>query len=251
MAEKLVCPICGEPTRVYMGNARKDRLCAKHADELKAGTLIRNEDGTYSGKSITAAAPPKPEQENTQPKKIIIDSNNKSKCITCGLDTDGLLFCGRCYGKYKNKSLLFMINNCREVELLDEEYEGFIKCKDGHIVKSKSEKIIDDYLFEHNIRHCYEKPWPYGNSKKEVLHPDFCLLDYLGPGKHVYIEHWGYDDNNRDYTKTKKFKMEKYRASGKITLVSTCEKDQNDFESRLDQILDKDYIIEGTVRDVE
>ena len=33
--EKLTCPICGEPTRVYMGNARKDRLCGKHADMLK------------------------------------------------------------------------------------------------------------------------------------------------------------------------------------------------------------------------
>lgn len=32
MAEELKCPICGKPTRVYMGNARKDRLCAKHAD---------------------------------------------------------------------------------------------------------------------------------------------------------------------------------------------------------------------------
>jgi len=42
MAEKLVCPICGAPTRVYMGNARKDRLCGKHADELKAGKLVLN-----------------------------------------------------------------------------------------------------------------------------------------------------------------------------------------------------------------
>lgn len=37
--DKLTCPICGEPTRVYMGNARKDRLCGKHADELKAGKI--------------------------------------------------------------------------------------------------------------------------------------------------------------------------------------------------------------------
>ena len=34
MAEVLKCPICDQPTRVYMGNARRDRLCAKHADEL-------------------------------------------------------------------------------------------------------------------------------------------------------------------------------------------------------------------------
>ena len=28
--ENLVCPICGEPTNVYMGNVRRDRLCRKH-----------------------------------------------------------------------------------------------------------------------------------------------------------------------------------------------------------------------------
>lgn len=39
MEKGLVCPICGAPTRVYMGNARKDRLCGKHADELKAGKI--------------------------------------------------------------------------------------------------------------------------------------------------------------------------------------------------------------------
>lgn len=33
--EELKCPICGEATRVYMGNARKDKLCGKHADMLK------------------------------------------------------------------------------------------------------------------------------------------------------------------------------------------------------------------------
>lgn len=40
MADKLVCPICGEPTRVYMGNARKDRLCGKHADEFKHARIL-------------------------------------------------------------------------------------------------------------------------------------------------------------------------------------------------------------------
>lgn len=34
-----------------------------------------------------------------------------------------------------------------------------------------------------------------------------------------YIEYWGYDDNNRDYTKTKKFKMPLYKKQG-ITLIN-------------------------------
>ncbi len=39
MSDSLKCPICGKPTRVYMGNARKDRLCGTHADMLKAGEI--------------------------------------------------------------------------------------------------------------------------------------------------------------------------------------------------------------------
>lgn len=43
MSEKLVCPICGEPTSSYMGNYRKDRLCKKHATDMKAGKLVQCE----------------------------------------------------------------------------------------------------------------------------------------------------------------------------------------------------------------
>ena len=38
--KNLICPICGEPTSVYMGNARKDRLCRKHATMLKNGEIV-------------------------------------------------------------------------------------------------------------------------------------------------------------------------------------------------------------------
>ena len=45
MTEKFVCPICGEPTSSYMGKYRKDRLCRKHANDLKNGIIkIENID---------------------------------------------------------------------------------------------------------------------------------------------------------------------------------------------------------------
>jgi hypothetical protein len=47
MKAKLECPICGEPTRVYMGNARKDRLCGKHADLLKTGEIYVKDDNLF------------------------------------------------------------------------------------------------------------------------------------------------------------------------------------------------------------
>lgn len=189
-----------------------------------------------------------PNEENEEENNIIvINEQNKHKCITCGKQVDGVLFCATCYRKYKDKNLYFKISKCSSVELLDEDYEGRYTCKDGHIVKSKSEREIDNYLFEHGIFHAYEKALPYGASDKEVLHPDFFLKDYLGKGKHVYIEHWGYNENNIQYTKTKKFKMPIYEKLG-ITLICTNEKtDTADIDTALDRKLNKDYIKENQI----
>lgn len=315
MADKLLCPVCGEITSSYMGNYRKDRLCKKHAADLKNGKLVQCDNGEwhYSDKpckckKITFTELPTDgfnkcvvcgnetdgyafclscwkkyttdemldilnnsdiaqvkndgddeQSENVAPspqinisdddrnKTVVIDLNNKSRCVTCGKQTDGLLFCTNCYHKYKNKELYFKITNCTTVELLDEDYEGKYTCKDGHIVKSKSERDIDNYLFEHGISHAYERELPYGATEKEVLHPDFYLPNYLGDGKHVYIEHWGYNENNLQYTKTKKFKMPIYKQLG-ITLICTYEKtDMGKIDTVLDRKLNKNFIAIGQV----
>lgn len=313
MADKLICPICGEVTSSYMGNYRKDRLCKKHATDLKNGKLVhcddcgkwhyidencecqkRNDftelpiegfdsciicgtptkgyafcrkcfrehteeemldilnrksapveipsDKVVSTKSVLAETVSDNVFDDQKNNVVVIDFNSKSKCITCGKQTDGLLFCSTCYHKYKSKELYFKITNCTNVELLDDDYEGKYICKDGHVVKSKSEREIDNYLFEHGISHAYEPELPYGATEKEVLHPDFYLPHYLGKDKHVYIEHWGYNENNIQYTKTKKFKMPIYERLG-ITLVCTYEKtDTKNIDAVLDRKLNKDFI---------
>lgn len=299
MSEKLICPICGEPTSAYMGNYRKDLLCKKHAADLKSGKLVKCEkcgewhyidqpckcsnhyaklptDGfercvicgeLTSGYAFCKKCFKKHSEEelldilngiskalpdsnlsvdsNENNPTVVVNSENKSKCITCGKPTDGLLFCPSCYHKYKDKELLFKITKCTNVELLSDDYEGKYVCKDGHIVKSGAERDIDDYLFDHGIAHAYEKALPYGRDLKEVLHPDFCLKDYLGKGNDVLLEHWGYNENNIQYTKTKKFKMKIYEelcSKNKITLISTFPKDIIDVEASLNRKLNKDYI---------
>ncbi len=251
------CQICGANSGMYP-------LCVKHLQMKTEGKVIKcpecgkwhlaKEDCTCQQNQ-----PIKPEKtkstivEETN-QTITVDSNNKSKCITCGKQTDGLLFCTSCYHKYKNKELLFKITNCTSVELLDADYEGRYTCKDGHIVKSKSEREIDDYLFEHGIPHAYERELPYGGTEKEVLHPDFYLKNYLGEGNDVCIEHWGYNENNIQYTKTKKFKMPIYEKLCKeskeptITLICTYEKtDMGKIDTVLDRKLNKQFITLGKI----
>ena len=174
-------------------------------------------------------------EDSNQNNKFTI-SENEPKCITCGKTTNGYLFCKDCYSKYKNKELLLKIKNCTEIELLDDYYEGVFTCEDGHIVKSKSERTIDDYLFEHKIPHAYERAFSIDEDPKHDLHPDFCLPNFNGKGIDVYIEHWGFNDNNIQYTKTKKYKLPIYKNCN-ITLICTNEKDMKDPKTALERKL--------------
>ncbi|MBR0234989.1 MAG: hypothetical protein IJQ37_00840 [Clostridia bacterium] len=248
MSEELKCPICGQPTRVYMGNARRDRLCAKHADELKSGRIVINEDGLYVEPKTGTVLNPKSKPTYQKPHYVKPEAENQSgeetaadavvvKCIACGKETkNGNLFCISCYLKYKDKQLLVKVTKCKEIEIMDESYEGVYKCKDGHIVKSKSEREIDNYLFDHGIPHAYEKAISIDADREHDLHPDFYLPNYLNNGKDVYIEHWGFNSNNRNYTKSKKYKIDIYKEKG-LTIISTNEKDMNDPEASLDRKL--------------
>lgn len=71
-------------------------------------------------------------------------------------------------------------------------------------MKSKSERNIDDYLFENNIPHAYEKTFVPESDLQNTINPDFTLPNYNNSGNDVIIEHWGFNENNLHYTKTKK-----------------------------------------------
>lgn len=238
----LICPICGKPTRVYMGNARKDRLCAFHAEQLKKGEIILNDNNLFVNKqgdilNKDYVVVENQEEKKEEAKKVDYNEHIITKCIACGRETkNGNLFCLQCYHKYKEKKLLVKIVKCKEIEIMDESYEGMFKCKDGHIVKSKSERDIDNFLFEHGIAHAYEKSVSVDGDASHDIHPDFCLPNFQGKGKDVYIEHWGFNSNNIEYTKSKNYKLKKYKELG-LTVISTTEKDMNDPDAALERKL--------------
>lgn len=91
--EELKCPICGEPTNVYMGNARKDRLCRKHAKELKDGNIyLCDKCGEYHRKGEIC------ERQSKIQKK---ESTQKKPCIICEKPTDDgwQYLCSECYNQ--------------------------------------------------------------------------------------------------------------------------------------------------------
>lgn len=250
------CAICGKQGYKFYP------LCYEHLQMKADGKVVKCEEcGSWhfadqacatcgegdalTHKTVVEETCKKTNSENTQqeaeqklkstlpPQEIKIGEN----CIICGEDSNGYLFCRNHYNKYKNKALLVKITKCSEFEILDESYEGIYVCRDGHVVKSKSEREIDNYLFSNKIAHAYEKALTIDG---ETFHPDFFL-----PELKVYIEHWGYDESNYEYTRQKKYKIEKYRKKG-ITLICTHEKsDAKDIEAALDRKLE-DYE-EGTI----
>lgn len=235
----LICPICGKPTRVYMGNPRKDRLCGHHADMLKNGLIEINGDGEFvDSKSKEKLVKESATPSNEKPLEINNDKQEmNARCIACGKPTEpSFFFCKECYHKYKNKKLLVQIDNCKDITILDDSYEGKYNCDDGHVVKSKSEMIIDNILFEKGIPHAYEKAFPIDDNEKHDLHPDFFLPNYKDKGD-VYLEHWGFNENNIEYTKSKNYKLEKYKEAG-ITLICTNEKDMSDPKTSLNRKLE-------------
>jgi len=63
--------------------------------------------------------------------------------------------------------------------------EPKIRTKDGHFVRSNSERIIDDYFFVNDIPHVYEAKIP---TDKTVL------CDFYLPKTNTYVEFWGLSD---------------------------------------------------------
>ena len=116
------CPICNNPTFLVYGKyPRKDGLCKECSQQLFNKEIEQCPDCKHWHKTTEICNCKKVKQErqtssdNTK-NIIVINEENKSRCITCGKKTNGLLFCNSCYHKYNNKELLFKITGCSSVE---------------------------------------------------------------------------------------------------------------------------------------
>jgi hypothetical protein len=82
-----------------------------------------------------------------------------------------------------------------------EKFPATLRTKDGHMVRSRAEVIIDNALYDYKLAHAYERKLPI----EEDLYSDFFL-----PSENVYIEFWGMEDDAK-YAERKKVKIEIYK----------------------------------------
>lgn len=116
--------------------------------------------------------------------------------------------------------------------------ESLLKAKDGHMVKSRAELIIDNLLYDYGLLHAYER---------ELTVAETVLSDFYIPArdgkKAVYIEFWGISDNEK-YLERKKYKQEVYK-SHKLNLIELEDKHLDNMDSILRRkFLDYDINVE-------
>ena len=133
--------------------------------------------------------------------------NDDLTCIICGEPSNGKHFCLKCYRQFSKKVLYIQVKKCKEFTKLEAEYESDFTCEDGHLVKSPYEKIIDDYLYREGIKHAYEKKIDIDETHD--ITPDFFIPEYNGV-KNIYVEFWGYGEENIEYTRRKEYKTNLY-----------------------------------------
>lgn len=116
------------------------------------------------------------------------------------------------------------------VEALDNKFKEnypHIRCKDRHLVRSMAEKMIDDYFFDNNIKHIYEKEIKEGDV---IIHPDFYLPDICK--EKVVLEHFGL--NWESYKQNMELKRKFYKEHNYILI----ETNKEDIEKGIDDILE-------------
>ena len=202
--ERLVCPICGDATYLVGGkNPRKDRLCGNHATMFFHKKIEQCSDCSNWKNTGEECACKKSSSKMTTKET----TTNELTCIICGEPSNGKHFCLKCYKQFSNKVLYIQVKKCSEFTKLDAEYESDFTCEDGHLVKSPYEKIIDDYLYREGIKHAYEKKIDIDETHD--ITPDFYIPEYNGI-KNIYVEFWGYGEENADYTRRKEYKTNLY-----------------------------------------
>lgn len=95
-----------------------------------------------------------------------------------------------------------------------EKFPAKHRATDGHLVRSKSELLIDNWLYPARIVHAYERKLPV----EEVLYSDFYI-----PAGNVYIEYWGVESDLR-YSMRKTKKLEIYNKYG-CNLIELTDKE--------------------------
>ncbi|MBI1368695.1 MAG: glycerol kinase [Planctomycetes bacterium] len=106
------------------------------------------------------------------------------------------------------------------------KFPATFRTSDGHMVRSRAEVMIDNWLYAQGIVHAYERRLPI----EEDVYCDFYL-----PNKHVYIEYWGMEKDPR-YAERMAAKKQIY-AKHSMSLIELGDQDITQLDDCLPRLL--------------
>ena len=209
MSEGMKCPICGEPTSIYMGKARKDGLCREHGKQAKNGEIEQCPDCSAWKKTNQKCQCSKAKKNGV---------TEEITCLICGETSNGKHFCLDCWNQYKDRSIDIRLKHLKFDSILDDYGNLKFKCEDGRHVRSIQEQSIANMLWSMEIQYVYEETVNYftDDDKMKSIHPDFYLPKYK-----IYIEHIGF--TNKKHDKITEYKRKIYEEQGKKVIFTTPE----------------------------
>ena len=107
-----------------------------------------------------------------------------------------------------------------------EKYPANHRSVDGHMVRSKAEMLIDNWLYMAGVVHAYERKLPI----EEPVYCDF----YIPEGK-VFIEYWGSEKDTR-YLTRKRTKIDIYQRYN-LHLIELDDRDVQNLDDVLPELL--------------
>ena len=109
-----------------------------------------------------------------------------------------------------------------------QKYPAGFRTMDGHMVRSRGEALIDNYLYHARLVHVYERKLPV----EEEIYCDFYL-----PNNKVYIEYWG-GENDEKYTERRKKKKRIYQKyKDKFNLIELGDNEIANLDDHLPRLL--------------
>lgn len=122
------------------------------------------------------------------------------------------------------------------------QFPADILCQDGHYVRSKEERAIDDYLYQTaKLLHAYEPkfrltPEEQAICKKTGKEFEFFYPDFYIPEFNLYIEFFG--KNEEKYNLKTDLKIKIYKSRKNINFAYLTYNDSNILLEKLEDILD-------------
>lgn len=210
--EDLKCPICGEPTSVYMGKARRDRLCKKHGTLAKKGE-IEQCFLCYTWYEAGETCPICNSQKTSN-----TSSGQECKCIVCGEPSRNKPQCKTCY--YESRDFIETLDKNSNVRQLRDHYYNL------------KERIVIIKTLEEARRQC-NRLIAIAMLANE-LYNDTSLIDRVYRDVESLLEKKQTDPENSTYQEERK---ENDETKSKVNTAQDGHVVDSDMEVRIDDLL--------------